>query len=152
MAKNEELGLAVKLALTIILFGCLVVIVGGVWLSQFPLFDVAPFYPICRLQSADGSEYTVYRSEGGTTVGSSVGIYRGRNIDSTSFHRWAYAAGEEYRVGRSGDLVVVMVSNRDTVHNRVDTLIFDLNKKSDYRVERKELSQPIIQICSKSVE
>ena len=152
MAKNEAFGLLGKLAIFIIFLGCLAVIVGGVWLSRFSLFDPAPLIPICTFRFTDGNEYTIYHSGGGTTVGSSVGVYQGPDIESSTFHRWAYAVGDNCRVGLSGEFLVVTVTSAEAKHNHADTLVFDLGAKSDRWLSAKVLSQPISLLCASPLE
>ncbi|MGB3800811.1 MAG: hypothetical protein WA952_13430 [Lewinella sp.] len=130
------------------------IVVIGIWLTNFPLLGDEPpkISVICQFTAPDGQEYTVYQNEGGTTVGNSVGVYRGHEFEAATFNWWAYAVGDQYRAGLSGDLPVVMVSKNFSDSTVTDTLVFDLSKESDYRLNADQLMEPIVPLDSLSIE
>ncbi|PPK87207.1 hypothetical protein CLV84_0143 [Neolewinella xylanilytica] len=145
------LGRAALVALFLV---CLAVIIVGIWLANFSLLGKEPpqINVICQFTAPDGLEYTVYQTDGGTTVGSSVGVYRGRAFEPRPFHWWAYAAGDRYRAGLTGDQAIILVDNKFSNYAVTDTLVFDLSKESDYVLEASQLTQPILPLCSESME
>ena len=132
----------------------LTVVTLGTGLTNCTVLDDGPptINVIGHFTAPDGLEYTAYQNEGGTTVGSSVGVYPGREFEAATFNWWAYAAGKQYRVGLSGDVPVIMVSNHFIDSTVTDTLIFDLNKQSDYLLDADRLTEPIVLLDSLSIE
>ena len=147
MVKRTLLIWTVRLVLVLICVVSVATILLGLFVTRYGILAVNPPTKLCQFSVAGGKVYTIYQSEGSTTVGSGVGIYEGHDENFTRFDWWFYETGQVRQVSKVGELLLVVVRSVEQENMRSDTIVIDLTKENDYIISTDSLSGPSTIVC-----